>query len=93
MKQLHTWHWISAAVSLLGTLLFAVTGLTLNHASSIAAEPTIAPSAPASQGSGLGLIGLQERVALYGGTLEAGPRDGDGWQVRATMTIEPGEPA
>lgn len=41
MKQLHTWHWISAAVSLLGTLLFAVTGLTLNHASSIAAEPKV----------------------------------------------------
>ena len=59
----------------------------------VVADNSAAPSAPASQGSGLGLIGLQERVALYGGTLEAGPRDGDGWQVRATMTIEPGEPA
>ena len=32
LKQLHTWHWISAALSLAGMLLFAITGLTLNHA-------------------------------------------------------------
>lgn len=38
-KQLHSWHWISAAVSLIGMLLFAVTGLTLNHAASIGATP------------------------------------------------------
>jgi hypothetical protein len=39
LKQLHTWHWISAAVSLTAMLLFAITGLTLNHAASIAADP------------------------------------------------------
>ena len=32
LRQLHTWHWVSAAVSLLGMLLFAATGLTLNNA-------------------------------------------------------------
>lgn len=42
LKQLHTWHWISAAVSLVGMLLFAVTGLTLNHAASIGAKPVVA---------------------------------------------------
>ncbi|MET0375432.1 MAG: PepSY-associated TM helix domain-containing protein [Rhizorhabdus sp.] len=41
LKQLHTWHWMSAAVSLIGILLFAVTGLTLNHAASISAEPRV----------------------------------------------------
>jgi len=41
LKQLHTWHWISAAVSLAGMLLFAITGLTLNHAASIAATPQV----------------------------------------------------
>ena len=39
LKQLHQWHWISAALSLIGLLLFAVTGITLNHAADIPAEP------------------------------------------------------
>ena len=39
LKQLHQWHWISAALSLIGLLLFAVTGVTLNHAADIPAEP------------------------------------------------------
>jgi uncharacterized protein len=39
LKQLHQWHWISAALSLTGLLLFAVTGITLNHAADIPAEP------------------------------------------------------
>ncbi|ATE65311.1 PepSY-associated TM helix domain-containing protein [Rhizorhabdus dicambivorans] len=40
LKQLHGWHWMSAALSLIGMLLFAATGITLNHASTIAASPT-----------------------------------------------------
>jgi uncharacterized protein len=40
LKQLHSWHWISSAISLVGLLLFTVTGFTLNHAGEIAAEPT-----------------------------------------------------
>ncbi|MCI4654029.1 PepSY-associated TM helix domain-containing protein [Sphingomonas aquatilis] len=39
LKQLHTWHWISAAVSLVAMLLFAITGITLNHAAAIPATP------------------------------------------------------
>jgi hypothetical protein len=41
LKQLHSWHWISAALSLIGMLFFAVTGITLNHASAIQAEPKV----------------------------------------------------
>ena len=41
LRQLHSWHWISAAVALVGTLLFAATGLTLNHAASISATPHV----------------------------------------------------
>jgi hypothetical protein len=45
LKQLHTWHWISSAVSLIGLLLFAVTGFTLNHAADIEAKPVVAEHA------------------------------------------------
>jgi hypothetical protein len=41
LKQLHQWHWISAALSLVGMLLFAITGFTLNHAGQIEAEPKV----------------------------------------------------
>jgi hypothetical protein len=41
LKNLHRWHWISAALSLTGMLLFALTGITLNHASQIEAKPTV----------------------------------------------------
>lgn len=41
LKQLHTWHWISSAMCLIGMILFAITGITLNHASSIEAKPVI----------------------------------------------------
>ena len=39
LRILHQWHWISAAVCLLGMLLFAITGITLNHAGAIEAKP------------------------------------------------------
>jgi hypothetical protein len=45
LKQLHTWHWMSAAISLVGMLLFAATGITLNHAASIGATPVVADKA------------------------------------------------
>lgn len=41
LKQLHAWHWISAAVSLTAMFVFSVTGLTLNHAATIGAEPKV----------------------------------------------------
>ena len=39
-KQLHTWHWVSSAVSLICMILFSITGITLNHASSFESNPT-----------------------------------------------------
>jgi len=45
LKQLHTWHWMSSAVSLIGLLLFAITGFTLNHAGEIEAKPAIVETA------------------------------------------------
>lgn len=41
LKQLHTWHWVSSAACLVGMLLFAITGITLNHAGAIEAAPVV----------------------------------------------------
>ncbi|MCB5185249.1 PepSY-associated TM helix domain-containing protein [Methylobacillus gramineus] len=35
LKHLYRWHWISSAICLIGMLLFAATGLTLNNAARI----------------------------------------------------------
>jgi signal transduction histidine kinase len=40
-------------------------------------------------GSGRGLLGLRERVGVYGGELAAGPQPGGGWQVRARIPVGP----
>lgn len=41
LGTLRQWHWISSALCLVGMLLFAVTGITLNHAAQIEAQPDI----------------------------------------------------
>lgn len=41
LKHLHRWHWISAALCLVGMILFAATGITLNHAGEIEANPQV----------------------------------------------------
>jgi hypothetical protein len=41
LRHLHLWHWVSAALSLVAMLLFAVTGFTLNHAGDIEAKPAV----------------------------------------------------
>ncbi|HEY1102929.1 MAG TPA: PepSY-associated TM helix domain-containing protein [Burkholderiaceae bacterium] len=41
LKTLHQWHWISSALCLIGMVLFAFTGITLNHASDIESTPVV----------------------------------------------------
>ncbi|NUP17122.1 MAG: two-component sensor histidine kinase [Streptomyces sp.] len=48
---------------------------------------------PRAPGSGAGLVGMRERVALVGGDFEAGPEDsadGKVWIVRATLPVAEG---
>jgi signal transduction histidine kinase len=52
--------------------------------------PGVASSAArtSSGGGGHGLVGMQERLAAIGGTLEAGPRrPGPGWRVHASIPV------
>ena len=44
-------------------------------------------SGDGDNGGGHGLVGMRERVSLYGGALEAAPQDGGGFCVRARLPI------
>ena len=46
-----------------------------------------APSLLAETGSGLGLIGMRERVESGGGSLDVGPDDDGGWRLHARLPV------
>ncbi|MDR7352514.1 sensor histidine kinase [Glycomyces algeriensis] len=63
------------------------TSVRVHHrAGDITVEVSTEGSAPSNlAGSGRGLAGLRERVALLGGDFDAGPRSGGGFTVRARI--------
>ncbi|MEU6781720.1 histidine kinase [Nonomuraea angiospora] len=51
----------------------------------VANGPSAAPGA--GPGAGQGVVGMRERATLLGGTLDAGPAAGGGFEVRATLPV------
>ena len=39
------------------------------------------------QGTGRGLIGLGERIAVFGGQIEVGPEDNGDWRLAASLPV------
>jgi signal transduction histidine kinase len=47
------------------------------------------PAGATDPEGGHGLLHMRERAALFGGTLDAGPRDGGGYRVEAALPLAP----
>jgi signal transduction histidine kinase len=73
-----------------GALLIEVADDGPPDAAAAPPGPRAAPGSPGTiPGTGRGLLGLRERVSLYGGELDAGRQPGGGWLVRAWIPEEP----
>lgn len=92
LKQLHTWHWISAAVSLIGMVLFSVTGITLNHAADIPTTPVVVRSQAQMPAAPLASLQAAARLAADGSTGVAMPDAAAAWLAEALQVRVAGQP-
>ncbi|MCX7059845.1 MAG: PepSY-associated TM helix domain-containing protein [Gammaproteobacteria bacterium] len=83
LKQLHTWHWISAAVSLIGMLLFSATGITLNHAADIPTTPVVVRSQAVLPAPLLAELQVAAKRAVADGAAAAMPDAVTGWLAQS----------
>ena len=83
LKQLHTWHWISAAVSLIGMLLFSATGITLNHAADITTTPVVVRSQAVLPAPLLAELQAAAKRAIDDGAAAAMPDAVSGWLAQS----------
>lgn len=71
-----------------GTALLEITADPSTVRASILTEP--GPGLVASFGTGSGLVGIRERVAVHSGTMEAGPTATGGFRLRVGLPLEGG---
>lgn len=67
LRHLHQWHWISSAICLVAMILFAATGITLNHSAQIEAHPVVtqlSASLPAALRAELHSLSSEEPATL-----------------------------
>lgn len=55
------------------------------EATTVTVENDGLPTLPSSSSGGRGIVGMQERVALYRGSLQIGPLPEGGWRVQAEL--------
>ena len=53
----------------------------------VADEGGSVPASPQANGHGHGLVGMRERVAMFGGSFEAAPRPEGGFMVAARIPL------
>ncbi len=76
----------AASVAATVTIRYRDDSVTVEIANQAPAVPVADVPAPRT-GSGHGIIGMRERVAVFGGEFAAGPRPGGGFEVRACFPI------